>query len=482
MTTTKLPREILDTLSKIDNVGLAISKLAQPLKKPSKKGRESGSKATATQKDDLFFNKIAGTSVPDIYRKAFKRWQGATPTEPGFRKVIRVKSDFPSLCGMGEPSPLENNLAMFHTYGVPYLPGSSLKGVARAYCAERYAGDWGPDGDAFHTLFGEGGDMGMAGAVDFLDAWLDPFAKGGDKPWKLDILTPHHKEWYQGKGRELPSGFRGPIPVRFLAVHATFRLVLEGPHEWVERAAKILLQALEQHGVGAKTRAGYGRFTRTVLDKNDESVLKEKELEQFNTSSPTQKLALLKRSLKKEQAARNLKSWLRDKPTEDSRFSSISWQDPELQPMIWEWISTAGILKKWKRGSSKEKTLAKRLVTWKPDPPPPPIPGPIPGLDSVPKGEEIGHDGTEQGTKTSNDVSQKKLAFGTNVLRDEGLPNLASLSKNKQPKARTAFARRVARGKYDEPSVKKAIEFLKLHKAPDGTIKIIFDAYYGPVE
>ena len=53
-----------------------------------------------------------------------------------------------------------------------------------------------------------------------------------------------------------------PNPVGFITVRpgAQFLLAVTGPDAWRDRAMQLLLEALENWGVGGKTSAGYGRL------------------------------------------------------------------------------------------------------------------------------------------------------------------------------------------------------------------------------
>ncbi len=268
------PTRVLDETksSPIDNVGLAHDKLAHL-------NATLGSSA-----QNEFLRRLASQGrVPPTYPKAFERWVRFTlPGEhAGLRRIVRTgTSQGRVLCGMGAPTPTENGLTLHAVHGTPILPGSSLKGIARAWCHRVLHDDpeWGPGGTSFHVMFGrapgkgreEGGESGV---LRFLDALWVP---GGQAPWAAEILTPHHSHYYRGD--RPPDGIEGPNPVTFLAAQGTFRFVIEGPEGWVERGAEILALALAEQGVGAKSRAGYGRFVLTdELTEQDRRALEERE-------------------------------------------------------------------------------------------------------------------------------------------------------------------------------------------------------------
>ena len=104
---------------------------------------------------------------------------------------------------------------------------------------------------------------GLRGRVTFHDALcIPPDGDGaGDRCYALDVLTVHQKPYYDTHGGELPNDWNSPVPVPFLTVKpgVRFMLALEGPPRATELAMKMLLDALSEWGVGAKTSLGYGR-------------------------------------------------------------------------------------------------------------------------------------------------------------------------------------------------------------------------------
>ena len=90
-----------------------------------------------------------------------------------------------------------------------------------------------------------------------------------EKPFLADVLTVHHANYYQGKGRA--NDYESPNPVGFLSVRpgTEFLLAVElAPGEkaeydpWVDFAHKMLIEALGDWGIGSKTAAGYGRLEK----------------------------------------------------------------------------------------------------------------------------------------------------------------------------------------------------------------------------
>ena len=77
-------------------------------------------------------------------------------------------------------------------------------------------------------------------------------------------LPVHQQPYYESAGtRCWPNDHSPPVPITFLSVRPPARLLvtLSGPEEWTERAEQLLLVAMAEWGVGAKTSSGYGRLT-----------------------------------------------------------------------------------------------------------------------------------------------------------------------------------------------------------------------------
>ncbi len=211
---------------------------------------------------------------------AWRRRRAAWLTSLGDRaRRIEVEAMSPCVLWLGTPTPLELGFCLHHTYGLPYLPASSLKGLARAAmlrdisgvpvvatkeAAAAHEGDQpSDDPEQVLELFGKGGDRGHAGRVDFLDGI--PLQANC---LELEVMSPHHPAYYQDKS-DIPHDCEDPIPLFFLRIlpHSRFEIALvaretsnlEGS---LELAQKYLLLGLAELGIGAKTTSGYGLFHR----------------------------------------------------------------------------------------------------------------------------------------------------------------------------------------------------------------------------
>lgn len=200
--------------------------------------------------------KIAELKPPAFYKKALERWQHITADQQRFYTFsgeIRQRL----YIGVTRDSPLESGVTVSHCYGMPIIPGSSLKGLARAAAAylERN-GNVQIRPEILQWLFGADGDLGESGGLYFHDAWWS----GDGDPFVAEIITPHHIRYYSGEKDVAPSDTDSPVPVPQIAVQGKFYFVIEGSAAWAPVAAKFLQNALQQWGIGGKTSSGYGRF------------------------------------------------------------------------------------------------------------------------------------------------------------------------------------------------------------------------------
>jgi CRISPR-associated protein Cmr6 len=212
--------------------------------------------------EEMLLDQATGVKVSEVYRAAFRRWlkQFVQKTPAGCARVhFTVQAAAPIAIGLGNASPLEVGIRLHHTYGMPLLPASALKGLCRRV-ARLLRHDSKLSDEAIDALFGFSRDtQAAAGAVVFYDAWYDPDSVRG-APFHRDVITVHHPAYY-GSGEVAPTDFDDPTPVPFLVIKpgARFLCTLDAPDPaWARFAEQMLLWGLENLGVGAKTNAGYG--------------------------------------------------------------------------------------------------------------------------------------------------------------------------------------------------------------------------------
>ncbi len=200
------------------------------------------------------------TLLAGLHVRRAALWQAGQAAE------VRVKPAAPLVSGLGMSHALEVGFSWDRNLGVPFLPGSSLKGAARAYAEQWLVAATAKDSperqalqDEFVRLFGARGAAPDSGCVIIHALYPET-----PPTLRLDVLNPHFSPYYlEG---EAPGDWHAPRPVYFLtaapgphwrtAVQPTVRAA-EGD---AARAAKILAEALTMTGVGGKTALGYGVF------------------------------------------------------------------------------------------------------------------------------------------------------------------------------------------------------------------------------
>ncbi len=182
--------------------------------------------------------------------------------------------------GLGRNHPVENGFAWHHTLGTPYIPGSSLKGLTRAYARNWEANDPGESEKALR-VFGPAPETELSvGSVVFLDAVpTEPVAL------EADVMTPHYAPWYQADPKDIeknpPADWYDPTPIPFLTVApgqvflfaVLPRISTDEARQDCAVAANWLKRALDILGAGAKTAVGYGQFEdRPVVSRQQKEV------------------------------------------------------------------------------------------------------------------------------------------------------------------------------------------------------------------
>lgn len=198
------------------------------------------------------------------YQRFFDRWQESLADCKA--QLGEAQTLGRMVVGLGGEAVLETAITLHRTYGVPYISGSALKGLAASYARQRLGGEWWKDKKptrAYEIIFGKTED---AGYVTFHDALYVPGsghnAGNGPRALYTDVLTVHHPAYYQGKDAA-PADWDSPTPVSLLAATGKYLIALAaepGWEKWRDAAFEILKQALAEDGIGAKTSSGYGRM------------------------------------------------------------------------------------------------------------------------------------------------------------------------------------------------------------------------------
>jgi CRISPR-associated protein Cmr6 len=228
------------------------------------KGQNSDGESDPFKRD--LINDVTKISTSDIYKSFFERWKQSLSSTGAKFKNLGVSGRM--ILGLGEESVLEASISLHRTYGVPFVGGSALKGLASSYAEKKLEDEgWRKGGRAHKFVFGS---QLSAGHITFHDALIIPDT---EYPLHADVMTVHHGDYYGDKKDEHgnlspPADWDSPIPIPFISASGNYLLAIssiEGAEKWIEFVFLILCQALREEGVGAKTSSGYGRATLTEL-------------------------------------------------------------------------------------------------------------------------------------------------------------------------------------------------------------------------
>ena len=260
-------------------------------------------------------------------------------------------------------------------FGVPYLPGSAVKGVCRHVALEDLrAGKLslsdfqnifgtadvdfkestprskGGELEAFRSLIGRDGIVeNKKGCIDYLAAF-----PRNEAHLMVDMTNVHFPDYYKS-GREADLRQERPMPNPFPVVEAgaefAFCIAINSMggrlesdarrNELLDKAANLLRRAMEVSGFGAKTGAGYGWFAdetdRIQRQKEDDGKAREErkavaEALELRRREEEATISEAKEILSSLESAENLPSGVRGKLDElEKRISSV--ERPDLVPI-----------------------------------------------------------------------------------------------------------------------------------------------------
>jgi CRISPR-associated protein Cmr6 len=193
--------------------------------------------------------------------------------------------------GLGASHPQKTSMTLHHIYGIPYIPGSAIKGVTKHWAVLKFAEEVSKSENIkfekaiddvskalengekmdlkvedleFSQLIEIFGTQEKQGKVIFFDAY-----PVGEINLKIDIMNPHYPKYYDGK--EPPADWDSPMPIKFLSLeNTTFRFYLatkvrdDFEKNLLNKARELLFEALSNFGIGAKTSLGYGLFKNNL--------------------------------------------------------------------------------------------------------------------------------------------------------------------------------------------------------------------------
>jgi CRISPR-associated protein Cmr6 len=207
------------------------------------------------------------------YREFLRGYCDATSSLHGCQSYT-LTADWRIALGMGNESVYENGFTFHPTFGIPYLPGSSLKGMTLHWAKSTEKST-----EEIKAIFGHENDVNIKseefkqGQIIFFDALPTEVKQNMVQP---DIMNNHYPDYYEGN--KYPADWLSPRPIFFLTMKdVSFQFCLGYiPHAssdgkdvtngeaLLETAKTWLTDALAESGIGAKTAVGYGRMRAGV--------------------------------------------------------------------------------------------------------------------------------------------------------------------------------------------------------------------------
>jgi len=246
-----LPQDVQDIVgdgSRCSNLGLWLDRYLTR--------KSNWELATDAKERKLVPQIIKQQTVNELVQAINKRYESllAWYCRQGFTvRSFDAKPIWRFVIGLGAAHALETGITLHRIFGLPIIPASSLKGVARAYALlVESKSEHDPD------LVAVFGTTKCAGSVIFLDAIPLETPR-----FTIDIMNPHYSKYYRMKGKKPPVDYELPKPVFFLTVEKTlYRFALAtrvvNADELLACAERWLKGALSKLGIGAKTSADYG--------------------------------------------------------------------------------------------------------------------------------------------------------------------------------------------------------------------------------
>ena len=260
------------TMEPSANTGLLFDRFCDVWSGPEKWKPESPQKDKSVKQK--FLDKIVeqlknNKKTEELLEQYHLRREALIKSLSGESRDYKTVWRFVSGLGMGHV--LETGFVWHKILGVPYLPGSSVKGMIRAWAKQ-----WDDETkEEVNRLFGDSKDIG-AGSLIVFDAI--PLEKPG---LEVDIMNPHYGDYYSkkkmkvtlgGRDQEIdtpPADYLSPNPIFFLTVASgiSFKFALavrrgKGTNNDLMNGFELLEEALENIGAGSKTAVGYGHFTK----------------------------------------------------------------------------------------------------------------------------------------------------------------------------------------------------------------------------
>ena len=197
--------------------------------------------------------------------QAIKRQKNLTKNLLG--TTLELQTDWRFITGLGNSHPYETGFTWHRTLGVPYLTGSSIKGILRDWITNWTDQQENKAKEEANRLLGsDDTDNPHVGSIIIFDALPTIPPK-----LEVDILNPHYQQYYTDPTNP-PADYYNPVPIKFLTIAAgqSFLFTLAARTQTTEttndisQCAKYLCEALNTIGAGGKTAVGYGVFSESL--------------------------------------------------------------------------------------------------------------------------------------------------------------------------------------------------------------------------
>jgi CRISPR-associated protein Cmr6 len=309
-----LPRQVADVLddhhSRCENPGLLLDKFSPY----AKYGGQQGWSLTPDRKTQKinWLEVVCKAGITKrrlrLVRAQQERWTDLVKDYMGDTSTIfQMFTAAPLIVGLGAEHVLETSITLDRNTGTPIIPGSALKGLARAAAlieivqnlpfddedrkidclneiddllvektpkdpskektlfqkiAELIKAKQPIDEQPLHDFRAVFGTVAQVGGAIFVDGI---YADDKLPRFQVDIMNPHFGDYYINQ--KSPSDDLSPIPVTYLTVAKgqpfAFVVLPRTPDDLTlvrDKAVRWLRKGLQEYGIGAKTAQGYGLF------------------------------------------------------------------------------------------------------------------------------------------------------------------------------------------------------------------------------
>lgn len=236
-----------------------ISNISILLKKVYPKGKENEKKA--------LFEKIVKLNINSQLKEIHAKIKSTIDNlkEKYISINFEMKTKTRLIVGFGSPSTLETSILLDNVLGIPYIPGSSLKGCFRNY-VKIYLNDNSDLKKQIKLIFGsekDNDDNNIEGNLFFYNSY--PVAvENQSNIFDIDVINVHYQDYYAGNEKK-PNEYKNPIPINFLCIRPgvkfKFYLFLKNKLKDLKDDIEMNFKnMLKDHGVGAKTNIDFGYF------------------------------------------------------------------------------------------------------------------------------------------------------------------------------------------------------------------------------